>query len=46
MTITVTLTGHGLKDIETALKFRGDLVDVVVDPELAQVAEAAGLDRG
>ncbi len=44
LTITVTVTGHGLKDIETALEFRGEVVDLVVPPHLPDVAEAAGLD--
>ncbi len=44
LTITVTVTGHGLKDVETALAFRAELVDVAVSPDVEDVAEAAGLD--
>ena len=43
--ITVTLTGHGLKDVDTALEYRGDIAEVVVDDDADQVAEAAGLSR-
>ncbi len=46
LTITVTLTGHGLKDVETALDHRSASTDVVVDADVTEVAEAAGLDRG
>ncbi len=42
-TITVTLTGHGLKDVDTALAFRPDIGELVVDDDAGQVAEAAGL---
>ena len=45
LTITVTLTGHGLKDVDTALAFRGETADVVVDDDVGDVAEAAGLGR-
>jgi threonine synthase len=41
--MVVTVTGHGLKDIDTALSTFTDLVDVVVDPEVSEAAEAAGL---
>lgn len=44
LTVTVTVTGHGLKDIETALAFRGDVVDVAVPADVSAVAAAAGLD--
>jgi threonine synthase len=44
LVITVTLTGHGLKDVDAALAFRGEVADVVVDDDVAAVAEAAGLD--
>ncbi len=44
-TVTVTVTGHGLKDIETALEFRGQIVDDPVSPDATDVAQAAGLDR-
>ena len=42
-TVVVTVTGHGLKDIDTAMSSFGDLVDVVVEPDVAAAAEAAGL---
>lgn len=42
-TMVVTVTGHGLKDVDTALSTFSDVVDVVVDPELSAAAEAAGL---
>jgi threonine synthase len=45
-TITVTVTGHGLKDIDTALEFRGVPDDVVVEPDVDAAAEAAGLVDG
>ncbi len=43
LTITVTVTGHGLKDIDTALDFRGAVTEVVVDADVDQAAAAAGL---
>ena len=43
----ITVTGHGLKDTATALEgfteTGGTVVDDVVVPEVAAVAEAAGL---
>ncbi len=45
LTVTVTLTGHGLKDVETPLAFRDTTPDVVVDAEVDAVAVAAGLGR-
>lgn len=42
--VTVTVTGHGLKDVETALDFSGGVVDDAVDADVSQVARAAGLD--
>jgi threonine synthase len=42
-TLVVTVTGHGLKDIDTAMSTFGDVVDVVVDADVAAAAEAAGL---
>jgi len=39
----VTVTGHGLKDTVTALEGLGDVVDSVVDADVADVARAAGL---
>ncbi|HEY6934269.1 MAG TPA: threonine synthase [Marmoricola sp.] len=41
--IVVTVTGHGLKDIDTALSTFTDLVDTVCDAEVDAAAEAAGL---
>jgi threonine synthase len=47
-TITVTVTGHGLKDIETPLeRLSGELrLDVVVDADVDSAASAAGLADG
>lgn len=42
-TITVTVTGHGLKDVDTALAFRSPMRDSVVAADVAEVARAAGL---
>jgi threonine synthase len=42
-TITVTVTGHGLKDIDTALDFRGPVEEVVIDVDVDAAASAAGL---
>ncbi len=44
--ITITVTGHGLKDVDTALEFRGMPVDVVIDKDVDQAATAAGLTDG
>jgi threonine synthase len=41
--IVVTVTGHGLKDIDTALEYGGDPVVVTVDADADSVAAAAGL---
>jgi threonine synthase len=41
--VVVTVTGHGLKDIDTALSTFTDLVDTVVEPDVDAAAEAAGL---
>jgi threonine synthase len=41
--IVVTVTGHGLKDIDTALSTFTDLVDTVCDADVDSAAEAAGL---
>ncbi|MGZ4442696.1 MAG: threonine synthase [Nocardioidaceae bacterium] len=41
--VVVTVTGHGLKDIDTALSTFSDLVDTVVDADVDAAAEAAGL---
>ena len=39
----MTVTGHGLKDIDTALSTFTDLVDNVVEADAAAAARAAGL---
>ncbi len=41
--IVVTVTGHGLKDVDTALSTFSDLVDTVVEADVDAAAEAAGL---
>ena len=41
--MVITVTGHGLKDVATALEGVGDLVDTVIDADVAQAAAAAGL---
>jgi threonine synthase len=41
--IVVTVTGHGLKDIDTALEYAGDPVVLTVDADPDSVAAAAGL---
>jgi len=41
--LVVTVTGHGLKDVDTALSTFTDLVDTVVDADVDAAAEAAGL---
>jgi threonine synthase len=48
LTVTVTVTGHGLKDIDTPLEFLAadGLEDVVVDADVDQAAAAAGLVDG
>ncbi|EFQ82994.1 threonine synthase [Aeromicrobium marinum DSM 15272] len=47
LTVTVTVTGHGLKDIDTALSglfdHGGTLVDSVIEADVDAAAEAAGL---
>jgi threonine synthase len=44
----VTVTGHGLKDIETPLEHLGAEVrlDYVVDADVDQAAAASGLANG
>ena len=42
-TVTVTVSGHGLKDVETPLEFRGPLPETVVDKDVDEVAARAGL---
>jgi threonine synthase len=45
--VVITVTGHGLKDIDTALdayhEAGGTVVDTVIDAEVTAAAEAAGL---
>jgi len=41
--VVVTVTGHGLKDIDTALSTFTGLVDTVVDADVEAAAAAAGL---
>ena len=41
--VVVTVTGHGLKDIDTALSTFTGLVDTVVEADVDAAAEAAGL---
>jgi threonine synthase len=43
LTVTVTVTGHGLKDVETALAHRRLEPETSVDADVAAVAAAAGL---
>jgi threonine synthase len=43
LTIAVTVTGHGLKDIDTALSGAGALVDAIIEFDVDAAAEAAGL---
>jgi threonine synthase len=45
-TISVTVTGHGLKDVETPLSFRDLSVDLVIDADVDQAAAAADLIDG
>lgn len=42
--VVVTVTGHGLKDVDTALAHKGELPAIVVDPDPHSAARAAGLD--
>ncbi|WP_110182594.1 threonine synthase [Nocardioides solisilvae] len=42
-TVVVTVTGHGLKDTDTALEGIGPVVDTVVDAQVEAAAVAAGL---
>ena len=44
--IVITVTGHGLKDIDTALSGQPPLETVVVPPTVDAVARACALDRG
>ncbi|WP_374999828.1 threonine synthase [Aeromicrobium sp. CTD01-1L150] len=43
LTVTVTVTGHGLKDTETALSGVESVVDSVIDADVSAAAEVAGL---
>jgi threonine synthase len=43
LTITVTVTGHGLKDIDTALSGIDSIVDSVIDVDVREAAAVAGL---
>ena len=45
-TVTVTVSGHGLKDVETPLDFRGPAATDVIDKDVEQVAARAGLADG
>jgi len=42
-TISVTVTGHGLKDVDTALSGIGSIVDSVIEADVDAAAAAAGL---
>jgi threonine synthase len=46
MVVTVTVTGHGLKDIDTPLEFHGAPDHLVIDADVDQAAAAAGLVHG
>jgi threonine synthase len=43
LTISITVTGNGLKDIETALSGIDSIVDSVIDADVHEAARAAGL---
>ena len=43
--IVITVTGHGLKDVDTALSSRGPVSAEIVPAELARVADACGFGR-
>ncbi len=43
MRVVVTVTGHGLKDVDTALTARGPIHAEVVPPDLVAVAAVCGL---
>ncbi|MGH3471695.1 MAG: threonine synthase [Nocardioidaceae bacterium] len=45
-TICVTVTGHGLKDIEAPLAFRGRVEHRVIEPDVEAAARASGLLDG
>jgi threonine synthase len=42
-TVVITVTGHGLKDIETALSTFHSVVDTVIDADVGAAARATGL---
>jgi threonine synthase len=42
-TVVITVTGHGLKDVDTALSSYQRIVDTVVDADVDAAARAAGL---
>jgi threonine synthase len=42
-TIAVTVTGHGLKDIDTPLAHLGEIAEEVIDVNVHEAAERAGL---
>lgn len=42
-TVVITVTGHGLKDTDTALSTFTDLVDTVIEADVDAAAAAAGL---
>src|SRR6195952_5323804 len=41
--VVITVTGHGLKDVATALEGVGPLVDSVIDADVTEAARAGGL---
>lgn len=43
-TITVTVTGHGLKDIDTPLSHRDPIEPIVIEFDVQAAAKAAGLE--
>ncbi|MBC7632480.1 threonine synthase [Aeromicrobium sp.] len=42
-TVVITVTGHGLKDTETALSGVDSIVDSVIEPDVHAAAQVAGL---
>ena len=43
--IVITVTGHGLKDVDTALSSRGPIAAEIVPAELGRVADVCGFGR-
>ena len=43
--IVITVTGHGLKDVDTALSSRGPISTEIVPAELGRVADVCGFGR-